>query len=105
MPYHIPPTVGRVVWFYPSQYDGIPHEKGTPLAAIVCYVFSDRMVNLRVFDQNGDGHARTSIVLKQEGDVINEQNGYCTWMPYQLNKAKEETDAALEAFDKAQPTS
>lgn len=85
-----PPTPGRVVWYYPGKYDGIPHAPGEPLAAMVCRVFSDRMVNLRVIDQNGDAHARTSVVLVQEDDSVNPDNAHCKWMPYQQKKHTEE---------------
>jgi hypothetical protein len=93
----IKPTVGRVVWFYPSKHDGIAHEKGKPLAAIVARVWGDRMVNLSVIDHDGNTHARTSVPLKQEGDddfKVGEL--YCEWMPYQKGQA-----AKAEAAEKA----
>ena len=42
----ITPTIGRVVWFNEGS--------GSKEAAIVCYVHSDSMVNLVVFNANGE---------------------------------------------------
>jgi len=75
----IKPTVGRVVWFY-KYVDGQGH-KG-PLAAHVCCVHSDTMVNLMVIDENGNPHANTSVILIQD-DSPAPGHDYCTWMPYQ----------------------
>lgn len=88
-----PVTVGRVLWYYPGKFDGIAHTPGEPLAAVVCRVFSDRMVNVRVIDQNGDAHARTSVALVQDGDAFNPDNAHCKWMPYQKQKMAEESSA------------
>ena len=61
------PTVGRVVWFMPSRLTGdgrFAHIDGRkPLAAIVAHVFNDGLVNLAVFDSNGQPHSRTSVHL------------------------------------------
>jgi len=67
------PTVGRVVWFTPSRLTGdgrFAHIDGRkPLAAIVAHVFNDALVNLAVFDSNGQPHSRTSVPLVQEGEA------------------------------------
>lgn len=84
----IQPTVGRVVWFYPTPNGA---ESGfargsQPHAAIVAYVHGDRMVNLTVFDANGNAHSMTSVPLRQPKD---ERPGgmFCEWMPYQKGQA------------------
>lgn len=84
----IPPTVGRLVWYYPT---GASPERDQPLAAIVAHVSSDTCVNLAIFDANGRPYATppTSVLLVQEGAPIPTGGNYCTWMPYQLSKAKE----------------
>ena len=79
----IKPTVGRVVWFY-KYVPGQGH-KG-PLAAHVCRVWSDGMVNLMVIDQDGNPHPETSVALVQEGHEAPQAN-YCGWMPYQIGQA------------------
>lgn len=79
----IKPTVGRVVWakFCPDWTGD--HR---PFAAIVTYVWNDRMVNLAIFDPNGAVHGATSVTLLQEGDV-SEGDYCCEWMPYQKGQA------------------
>jgi hypothetical protein len=84
------PTVGRMAWYNPGRHDGISHTAGVPLAAIVAYVHSDRLVNLHVIDQNGDAHPRTSVAFVHESDVPPEYAAYCSWMPYQTKKHTEE---------------
>lgn len=75
----IKPTIGRQVWFW--QF-GHTTEGEQPQAATVCYVFSDRMVNLQVIDHNGIARAMTSVPLRQSEDEA-PVGSYCEWMPYQ----------------------
>ncbi|MFN7152917.1 MAG: Gp49 family protein [Acidovorax sp.] len=99
-PPFIKPTVGRVVWFYPSQNTAeagfARHaDGGGPYAALIAHVWNDRMVNLSVFDANGAAHPRTSVTLHQgEGDVP--EQAFCGWMPYQKGQAAK-TEAAEQA--------
>ena len=83
----IKPTVGHVVWYHPHPNE--PRgEEYQPLAAIVTYVWHDRMVNLAVFDANTLGvYNMTSVALKQEGDDLSVFTPYCEWMPYQKGQA------------------
>lgn len=88
MPTHITPTIGRIVWYYPSGYDTI--EQGDdlqPLAAMVCYVWPDGAVNLAVHDLHGYPWTRSRVRLVQEGEALPGDAGYATWMPYQVNQA------------------
>jgi|SRR5579863_5750284 len=102
----ITPTVGRIVWYRPDMQhrDELAqmvagYGSDQPMAAQVCYVHSDRMVNLDVTDYEGHHHPRTSVVLVQEGDAT--PNGqFCMWMPYQRAVAKGEIAPTLHA----QPT-
>lgn len=92
-PITIKPTVGRVVWFYPYANSGEagfdPTSDGEPLAAIIARVWSDRMVNLTVFDASGKPHSRTSVELVQDaGPGRAASGGFCTWMPFQKGQAK-----------------
>lgn len=80
----ITPTVGRIVWFYDEEH--LPEEQ--PLAAIVCFVHSDRLVNLAVFGAEGAMEPAEEIVLVQEGDATPAGEAYAMWMPYQLGQAK-----------------
>ena len=89
----IQPTVGRVVWFHPSDDDVMARGSGT-LAAIVANVWSDTCVNLAVFDGNGNHHSRTSVLLVQEGNPVPTGGMWCEWMPYQKGQAAK-TDAVM----------
>ena len=57
---------------------------GQPHAAIITHVHSDRMVNLCVFDKNGNPLPKTSVPLVQPGDAEPTGYDYCRWMPYTL---------------------
>jgi hypothetical protein len=98
----IKPTVGRVVLFTPSTTPDpgfIHRDKVKPCAAIVAYVWSDRMVNLVVFDQNGTAFGKTSVALLQDDDAKPEYGYFCSWMPYQTGQAAktEKLQAELDA--------
>ncbi len=85
----IKPTVGRVVWFWDHKHRKDNGEQ--PEAAIVTYAWADRMVNLSVFDHNGEQRAETSVDLVQPGDS-EPSHHYCEWMPYQIGQAKKHGD-------------
>jgi hypothetical protein len=74
----IKPTVGRIVWYWLAH--GSPQTN--PLAAIVCHVKSDSMVNLAVFDAEGNHGRAVDVPLIQEGDE-RPTTHFCEWMPYQ----------------------
>ncbi len=63
----IVPKVPAMVEFHPGSADGLCSRKeGQYLAAFVCYVFESgegkgAKVNLRVFDENGNGYPRTEV--------------------------------------------
>jgi len=86
----ITPTIGRRVWFYPNGTTGIPTVTGSsqPCDAGIAYVWSDRLVNLTVAGHDGSQHARTSVVLLQDDDLVPTAGAYATWMPYQIGQAK-----------------
>jgi len=92
----IPPTVGRKVWYTPSDDDrrGSVTEKAMevngeePLDATVVAVWGERLVNLAILDIYGNLHARRSVTLLQAGDPVPERGRYARWMPYQLGQAK-----------------
>jgi hypothetical protein len=81
----ITPTIGRIVWYW----EGDRKETDQPRAAIVVYVWTDRMVNLAVFDSNGVLYNRTSVRLVQdEGERVADSVPYAEWMPFQIGQAK-----------------
>lgn len=98
----ISPTVGRKVWYRPSEQDKRSQAGTTtaamavngtePLDATVVAVWGDRCVNLAIFDIYAHVHERRSVALKQEGDTIPEGAAYAEWMPYQTAQAKKHTE-------------
>lgn len=87
----IKPTVGRVVWYTPTKDEHgmyqFPCLSGQPLAAIIACVHTDVMVNLTVFDANGEPHGVCSVDLIQDGQPKPDYGRYCEWMPYQKGQA------------------
>lgn len=94
----IKPTIGRVIWFTPSQ-EARKANNDQPFAAIVAYVHSDTMVNLAVFDANGNIVSKTSVYLYQ-GEGERPTSYYAEWMPYQQGQAAK-TDALEKQLAKA----
>lgn len=84
----ITPTAGRMVWFWPGRAETDEPVSGRPFAAIVAFVHSDRMVNLAVFNHNGQPEWHTSVPLIQEDDKKPELGRYAEWMPYQIGQAR-----------------
>ncbi|MDH1341837.1 hypothetical protein [Ectopseudomonas oleovorans] len=88
----IVPTVGRVLHFFPTV-DYMASRKqafnnpAQPLAAVIAYVHSDTMVNLTVWDQNGEQFSVCSVPLVQEGSDVIVGSFYAQWMPYQKGQA------------------
>lgn len=83
----ISPTVGRMVWFYPADHDGIGRLNGQPLSGQVAAVHNDRLVNLCVLDAYGNPQSRTNVTLVQPIDTKPDGAAYATWMPYQVSSA------------------
>ena len=84
----IHPTNGRIVWYQKSDNQHHITQRGQPLAAMVCHVWGDRLVNLKVTDADGIDHAVTSVPLMQQGDLEPTPGGfYAYWMPYQQGQA------------------
>lgn len=89
----IKPTVGRKVWYRPNEYDksgpgGMACGLDKPLDATIVCVHCDTMINVVIFDANGNMHKRSSVTLWDgEGSPPSGQS-YCEWMPFQLGQAK-----------------
>ena len=82
----ITPTVGRIVWFTKAAMDVTTVQRDQPLAAIVTYVWSDRMINIAYWDANGTFNSATSVPLVQD-DEKKPDGFFCEWMPYQKGQA------------------
>ncbi len=59
------PTIGRIVHYYPQPMDRWGTQ-GEPTAAVICRVFSDDCVNLRVFADSDDLPLITSVVFDED---------------------------------------
>lgn len=85
----VSPTPGRILWFFPRGW----HDTANPLAAIVAKVWSDRLVNLCVFDENGQPHPYTSVRLVQGDESVLEGEQHCRWVPHQQRAAQQHQPA------------
>jgi hypothetical protein len=92
----IVPTIGRVVWYFPSDDDlsklGMNKHGEQPFDAHVIYVWSETCVNLVVFDHEGYMFAKTSVPINLEG-----QSPHAEWMPYQREQAAKHAAEAAPA--------
>jgi hypothetical protein len=70
-----------------------------PCAAVVAAINKDGTVNLTVFDQYGHSHAKTNVVLVQQGEPFDATQPRCQWMDYQLGQAAktEQAETVAEA--------
>lgn len=82
----IKPTIGRVVWYRAESEPSLALDSDQPLAALITYVHSDTMINLVVFDPNGNARGRTSVWL-WDGECEKRAGSYAEWMPYQKGQA------------------
>lgn len=83
----IKPTNGRVVLFQPgAMFKGSQHDKGQLLAGTIVHVFSDRMVNLSVFDSTGYPYQVTGVQLLQDDDKPT-SDFWAEWMLFQKGQA------------------
>lgn len=105
----IKPTVGRVVWFHPGQgdvagdkfpqrYAETAQFNDQPMVAHVVCVWSDRLVNIIVFDHAGVAHPIRSCTLVQEGDIP-PKSRYVEWMPYQKGQAAKTEELEKKAAE------
>lgn len=104
----IKPTVGRKVWFCPSQEiiedynltllaDVDDSTKMQPLDATIIGVHSDVEVNLFIIDANGDCISQDRVSLLQDADLPPEDTSYAMWMPYQVSAAAKDNTAVQPA--------
>jgi hypothetical protein len=87
----ISPTIGRVVLVNVGA--------AQPHPALVCFVHSDRLINVGGFDGNGQPFAATDLVLLQDDDEPPAEGSYAEWMPYQKTAAASATTSGTPAYD------
>lgn len=77
----IKPTIGRVVLFHNNTSD-------QPLPGLICYVHSDRQINVGGHSKEGHPIAAINVQLLQDNDKAPENGAhYAEWMPYQKDAA------------------
>ncbi len=94
----ITPTIGRVVLYWPDKsFSGCRPDAGQPLPALIARVWNDTSINVGGFDANGVPFSAGSVYLvPADGEPLNRDAHYATWMPYQKGQA-----AKTEALEKA----
>lgn len=84
----IKPTIGRVVWFHPADFEmsaiqvghAMVRHSDQPFEAHVVHVWSDTCVNLVVFDHDGNAHKRSSVPINID-NMGHPTGSYAEWMP------------------------
>lgn len=76
----IKPSIGRVVWYYDDD------NQTQPYPGIVCFVHSDNLIDLTIFDNAGKAQPRTNVFLYQ-GEGEKPTRYYAEWMPFQKGQA------------------
>lgn len=100
----IKPTVGRVVWYWPTAEDiqcrnlSVCDTGPQPFAATIACVHSDRRVALSVVDHAGKQFGLSDVMLLQVSDDGRAAPGYAQWMPYQKGQAAK-TEALAAKID------
>lgn len=105
----IKPTVGRKVWFIPSEEDYThgpytvmqdpdDETKVQPLDATIIAVHNDTLVNLMVIDIEGNQLFVAECELISTDTLVDyqESESYCTWMPYQVQQAAKSQEATVQ---------
>lgn len=95
----IHPTIGRVVWYYPSATKDAPAfarhaDGGGPYAAVIAHVWNDHEVNLSVFDADGTPWSRPLVALIHDDNAATDAE-FCMWMPFQKGQAKAQNETRI----------
>lgn len=88
------PTLGRKVYFVLGSKDTEirPSSNGCCDATVVDVHGDGESVNLVIFDAGGMCHVRLFVSFIQDGVEVAEGYAHAHWMPYQINKAKEDAE-------------
>lgn len=98
----IVPTIGRVLHYVPNAGEPLNQRMpNQPMAAIVAFVHNEHLVNLTIFDHEGNPYGRTKVVLVQPGQEAPAGSAYCQWMAFQIGQgpASHEVIRRLEALE------
>lgn len=83
---NIPPTIGRIVLFFPA-IDAGRHEDGQPFGSMISGVNDDGTINLMVAARDGTPYGAQNVILVQDGDEIDQDKAHAFWMAYQKGQA------------------
>lgn len=92
------PTIGRKVWFWVSPEDTdefVIQDEKQALDATVVYVHPDGTVTLDVTDHSAFNEKAMNVPLFDYDPAVTHgmeyaEKSFATWMPYQMQKHKEE---------------
>lgn len=82
------PGTNRHVHFIPASDNKNGLYAGYQHSAIICFVHNPKLVNLVVFDANGNPIPKASVTLRGV-DEPPPDGDYCQWMPYHIEKENE----------------
>ena len=80
------PSIGRVVWYYPANFDADLHQ---PWPALIAQVNADNDINVGGFRNDGTPFNDSCVPLLLPDAKTPAQGPFCTWMPYQVSAAAE----------------
>lgn len=93
----IKPTIGRVLWFWPSlevQQGFVVLHPEQACVAQIAYVWADDLINISANDHRGIQKAFTSVPLIQPGQSKPASGFCCEWMPFQVGQAAAQSSVA-----------
>lgn len=82
----IPPSIGRIVLFFPAL-DGGRHEDGQPFGAMIAGVNDDGTINLMAAARDGTPYGVQNVRLVQDGEAFELEKAHAFWMAYQKGQA------------------
>lgn len=88
----ITPTVGRIVYYKPHEYER-QDDNDQPYMANIVRVHSDDKIAVLVTNDRGMQGFHPSITLAQDREP---REGECYWMPFQVGQARKDADKAAE---------
>lgn len=73
------PTVGRIVWYWPTVDDHGAKAEGKYHAAVVTDVLPEGRVNLGIWDLNGSPYPKKDVPFVTVQDADRVVGGYAEW--------------------------
>lgn len=80
----IQPTIGRVILVHRRHANPASSQ---PEPALICYVHSDRNINVGGFNAHGQPFSMISLPLVQPEDDVPAHGVFAAWMPFQISSS------------------